>query len=147
MKHRLKILLASFLLVTLGAGGLIVAYKGYRKYQARKHQEFKYEGALGRAPDGFKLEMFKAFVLSDEILDDLIAEKNLVDVWGCPNAEAAKRQIRAKFIVKMEDSVVRVSYQDKNKQVAHDILQTIVQSYRQKIDEAGRLHKGALDDA
>ena len=63
------------------------------------------------------------------------------------DVEAAKKHIRAKFIVTMEDSVVRVSYQDKNQQVAHDILQAIIQSYRQKMDEAGRLQKAVPDDA
>lgn len=147
MKRSLKILLVAFLLVILGVGGLFAAYKGYRKYQARQYQEFKYEGALGRAPNGFKPEMFREFVLADEILDDLIEAKNLVDVWGCVDVEAAKKHIRAKFIVTMEDSVVRVSYQDKNQQVAHDILQAIIQSYRQKMDEAGRLQKAVPDDA
>ena len=140
-------MLVSFLLVILGVGGFFAAYKGYRKYQARQHQEFKYEVALGRAPHGFKLEVFRGFVLADEILDELIEARNLVDVWGCMDAEVAKKHIRAKFNVTMEDSVVRVSYQDKNQQIAHDILQTIIQSYRQKMEEAGRLQKRMPGDA
>lgn len=147
MQRSWKILLVAFLLAVLGTGGLFVAYKGYRKYQAMQHQEYRCEGALGKAPDGFKLEMFKEFVLADEILEDLIQEKNLVELWDSVDAEAAKKRIRAKFIVTMEDSVVKVSYQDKNQQVARDILQTIVQRYREKMDEAGRLQKRMPDDA
>lgn len=131
----------------MGTAGLFLAYKGYVKYQVRQNQEFRYEGTLGRAPDGFKLEMFKEFVLADAILDAVISEMNLVEVWGSGDAEAAKKRIREKFNVTMEDYLVKVSYQDRNKQIAHDLLHFIVQRYRAKMEEAGSPQKRLPDNA
>ena len=52
--------------------------------------------------------------------------------------EAAKTRIREKFSVSLENAEVKVSYQDKSKQTAHEILKLIVQRYYEKLKAAGK---------
>jgi len=138
MKRNTTIALAAVLLLVLGSGGLFVAYKGYKKYQARQNQEFRYEGTMGKAAEGFQVEAFKRHLLKDDALEHVITEQKLIDLLGLDDMEAAKIRIRAKFEVKLENAEVKVSYQDKNKQIAHDILKAIVQRHYEQLQEAGK---------
>jgi len=133
MKRNTTIALAAVLLLVLGAGGLFVAYKGYKRYQARQNQEFRYEGTMGKAAEGFQIEAFKRHLLRDDALEHVIKENKLIEVWGLENMEDAKIRIRAKFDVKLENAEVKVSYQDKDKQIAHDVLKAIVQRHYEKL--------------
>ncbi len=133
MKRNTTIALAAVLLLVLGAGGLFVAYKGYKRYQARQNQEFRYEGTMGKAAEGFQIEAFKRHLLRDDALEHVIKENKLIEVWGLENMEDAKIRIRAKFDVKLENAEVKVSYQDKDKQTAHDVLKAIVQRHYEKL--------------
>ncbi len=138
MKRNTTIALAAVLLLVLGSGGLFVAYKGYKKYQARQNQEFRYEGTMGKAAEGFQVEAFKRHLLKDDALEHVITEQKLIDLWGLDDMEAAKIRIRAKFEVELENAEVKVSYQDKNKQIAHDILKAIVQRHYEQLQAAGK---------
>ena len=138
MKRNTTIALAAVLLLVLGSGGLFVAYKGYKKYQARQNQEFRYEGTMGKAAEGFQVEAFKRHLLKDDALEHVITEQKLIDLWGLDDMEAAKIRIRAKFEVKLENAEVKVSYQDNNKQIAHDILKAIVQRHYEQLQAAGK---------
>lgn len=133
MKRNTTIALAAVLLLVLGTGGLFVAYKGYKRYQARQNQEFRYEGTMGKAAEGFQIEAFKRHLLRDDALEHVIKENKLIEVWGLENMEDAKIRIRAKFDVKLENAEVKVSYQDKDKQTAHDVLKAIVQRHYEKL--------------
>lgn len=133
MKRNTTIALAAVLLLVLGAGGLFVAYKGYKRYQARQNQEFRYEGTMGKAAEGFQIEAFKRHLLRDDALEHVIKENKLIEVWGLENMGDAKIRIRAKFDVKLENAEVKVSYQDKDKQTAHDVLKAIVQRHYEKL--------------
>ena len=133
MKRNTTIALAAVLLLVLGAGGLFVAYKGYKRYQARQNQEFRYEGTMGKAAEGFQIEAFKRHLLRDDALEHVIKENKLIEVWGLENMEDVKIRIRAKFDVKLENAEVKVSYQDKDKQTAHDVLKAIVQRHYEKL--------------
>lgn len=136
MKRNTTIALAAVLLLILGSGGLFVAYKGYKKYQARQNQEFRYEGSMGKAAEGFQLEAFKRHLLRDDAIEHVIKEQKLIDLWGLEDIEEAKIRIRSKFDVKLDNAEVKVSYQDKNKQTAHDILKAIVQRYYEQLQAA-----------
>jgi hypothetical protein len=138
MKRNTTIALAAVLLLVLGSGGLFVAYKGYKKYQARQNQEFRYEGTMGKAAEGFQVEAFKRHLLKDDALEHVITEQKLIDLWGLDDMEAAKIRIRAKFEVELENAEVKVSYQDKSKQIAYDILKAIVQRHYEQLQAAGK---------
>ncbi|MCP5538103.1 MAG: hypothetical protein H7A51_17960 [Akkermansiaceae bacterium] len=133
MKRNTTFSLVAFILVVLGGVGMFVAYKGYKKYKAKQNQEFRFEGTMGKAREGFDKEIFKQAVLSEDTLDKVVESHQLVDVWGVADAAAAKERIKQKFTVKLEAMVVKVTYQDKNKDLAQKILQSIVSSYYEKV--------------
>lgn len=138
MNRNTKLAIVALLLVVLGTGGLFVGYKGYRKYQAKQNQEFRFEGTMGQARDGFDKEVFKKGILADELLDAVIEKHQLVELWGMGDAATAKAKINQKFIVKLDAMVVKVSYQDKNKDLAKAILQSIVNGYYAKMQGGGK---------
>ncbi len=113
-------------LVLLGGVGLYVGYKGYKKYKAKQNQEIRYQVAVGKVQDGFNKEAFKNALLSDEMLEHVIEKNDLLAAWGMTDVEAAKSRIREKFHVTVEAMEVRVSYQDKDKDLAKRVLQTIL---------------------
>ncbi len=133
MKRNTTIALAAVLLLILGTGGLFVAYKGYKKYQARQNQEFRYEGTMGKPSEGFQLDAFKRHLLRDDVLEHVIVEHKLQGAWGLNDAEAAKIRMRSKFDVRLVDAEVKVSYRDKNQEIAHNILKAIVQRYYEQL--------------
>lgn len=136
MKRSTTVVLVSILLVLVGTGSLFVAYKGWRKYQAKQNQEFRFEGTVGNASQGFQLDVFRQYLLTDEVLNPVIEELNLVNEWEMSDVETAKRRIREKFNVRLENAQVKVSYQDKNKEIAHNVLKAIIKHYRERLQEA-----------
>lgn len=76
-------------------------------------------------------------MLADDVLEHVIEEHKLIDLWQLKDLETAKTRIREKFSVSLENAEVKVSYQDKSKQTAHEILKLIVQRYYEKLKAAG----------
>jgi len=101
-----------------------------------KHKEIRYGGTLGEAPDGFDVEGFKKSLLTDDLLDQVIVKHDLVKAWGMSDVAAAKGRIRQKFTVEHDGTKVKVSYQDKNKEIALGVMQSIVKIYYQKMKAA-----------
>lgn len=137
MKRSTTVVLVSILLVLVGTGSLFIAYKGYRKYQAKQNQEYRFEGTMGNAPQGFELDIFRQYLLADEVLNPVIEELNLINEWDLNDMESAKRRIREKFNVRLENVQVKVSYQDKSKDLAHNVLNAIIKHYRDRLRSAG----------
>ena len=138
MNRNTKLSIAALLLVVLGIGGLFVGYKGYKKYKAKQNQEFRFEGTMGQVRDGFDKDVFKQAMLTDELLDAVIEKHALVELWETGDTATAKAKIREKFIVKVDAMIVKVSYQDKNKELSKAVLQSIVNGYYAKV-KGGKL--------
>ena len=138
MKRSTIIVLAAVLLLIVGSGGIFVACKGIERYKAKQNQEFRFEGTMGKAAEGFQIDSFRRHMLADDVLEHVIEEHKLIDLWQLKDLEAAKARIREKFSVSLENAEVKVSYQDKSKQTAHEILKLIVQRYYEKLKAAGR---------
>ncbi len=113
-------------LVLLGGAGLYFGYKGYKKYKGKQNSELRCVATLGEAREGFDKEQFKDSVLTDGMLDFVIEKNGLLAAWGVPDAEAAKTRIREKFVITVEAGKVKASYQDKDKNLAKGVLQTIL---------------------
>jgi len=125
--------IALLMVLIVGAGG---AYWGVKKYRAQKraaNQEFRYEGKMGQAKEGFSIDAFKQQILSDDLLDRVIEEHQLISAWGTADSAAAKERIKQKFTVILEDDEVKARYQDKNKELAQKVLQSIVKGYFVKV--------------
>ena len=137
MKRSTIIVLAAVLLLIVGSGGIFVACKGIERYKAKQNQEFRFEGTMGKAAEGFQIDSFRRHMLADDVLEHVIEEHKLIDLWQLKDLEAAKARIRGKFSVSLENAEVKVSYQDKSKQTAHEILKLIVQRYYEKLKAAG----------
>ena len=88
---------------------------------------------MGNAPQGFQLDIFRQYLLADEVLNPVIEELNLVDEWEMNDVETAKRRIREKFNVRLDNTQVKVSYQDRSKDLAHNILRAIIKNYRDRL--------------
>ena len=114
--------------VFLGLGG---SYWAYKKIQAKRNQEYRYEGSLP-IRDGFDVQEFRSVILSDKILDQVIDINNLVDFWDMESAEMAKNRLREKFKTRVEGQRVYVSYQDHDKEMAQMILVTFVEACQVK---------------
>lgn len=124
---------ALLMVVIIGAGGAYWAVKKYRAQKRAANQEFRYEVKMGQVKEGFDIDAFKKQVLTDELLDQMIEEHHLVDVWGLTDSAAAKERVKKKFTVNLVASEVKVSYQDKNKELAQKILRSIVNGYLVKV--------------
>ena len=92
---------------------------------------------MGQAREGFDKEVFKKEVLSDALLDQVIEKHQLIDVWGTGDSATARAKLRDKFLVKLEGMTVKVSYQDKDKDLAQSILQSIVLGYHAQFSPTG----------
>jgi len=92
---------------------------------------------MGNAPQGFELDIFRQYLLADEVLNPVIEELNLINEWDLNDMESAKRRIREKFNVRLENVQVKVSYQDKSKDLAHNVLNAIIKHYRDRLKSAG----------
>lgn len=136
MNRNVKLAIVAVLLVALGGGGLYVLYKGYKKYRPDKPKEVRYGGTLGEAPEGFDVEGFKKSLLADDLLEQVIVKHDLVKAWGMDDVAAAKSRIRQKFTVEHDGAMVKVAYQDKNKEIALGVMQSIMKIYYQKMKAA-----------
>ncbi|MBT8045403.1 MAG: hypothetical protein KJO79_10670 [Verrucomicrobiae bacterium] len=137
MKRNTIYAYAAICLVLLGGAGMYVGYKGYKKYKAKQNQEFRYQGTMGKAREGFDKEKFKDSILADALIDQVIEDNRLLDAWGMTDAEAAKSRIREKFLVTVTAMEVKVSYQDKDKAIAKSILESIVNNYYKQAKPTG----------
>ncbi len=93
---------------------------------------------MGQVRDGFDKDVFKQAILTDELLDAVIEKHALVELWETGDTATAKAKIREKFIVKVDAMIVKVSYQDKNKELSKAVLQSIVNGYYAKV-KGGKL--------
>jgi len=124
---------ALLMVVIVGAGGAYWAVKKYRAQKRAANQEFRFESKMGQAKEGFSIDAFKQQVLSDDLLDRIIEEHHLIDVWGVGDSAEAKERMKQNFIVGLVGSEVKVSYQDKSKELAQKILRSIVNGYFVKV--------------
>lgn len=143
MKRNAKLAMVALLMVALGAGGLYALYSGYKKFRAEQLKEYRYGGTVGEAAEGTSLEAIRESLLTDEFLDHVIAKHNLPDVWKVDDAEA-KSRIREKFRIFLDDTKVKVSYQDKSQEIAHEILMSIVRQYNKLVMEAKEQQSGVV---
>ncbi len=126
---------ALLMVMIVGAGGAYWVVKKYRAQKRAANQEFRYEGKMGQAKEGFDIGAFKQQVLTDDLLDQVIEEHHLIDVWGVDDSAEAKERVKKKFIVGLDGSQVKVSYQDKSKELAQKILRSIVTGYVGKVQD------------
>lgn len=136
MKRNALLAIAAMVMVALGTGALYVSYKKYKKYRADQLREFKLIGTIGEAREGLDIEDYKKRLLADGVLDQVIEKYDLVNVWEMDDVAGAKSRIIGKFAIVLDGQKVKVSYQDKNKQVAHDILRFIIEEHFKKMKEA-----------
>ena len=122
----------------LGGGG---SYWAYKKIQAKRNQEYRYEGKL-QIWDGFEVKSFKALLLSDDVLEKMVEENDLVVFWELPSVGVAKTRISEKLKVRVVGAEIRVSYQDKDEERAQKILTDLINAYQDKV-KAARSRGGA----
>ncbi len=136
MSRNTMLSIVALLLVALvgGAG----AFWAYKKYKQKQNREFRYEGTMGTAKENFDASQFKANILDDATMDATVEKHQLVSVWGVADSAAAKARLQEKFLIKVSDGVVKVSFQDKDKELAKSVLETVVNLYYKKVN-AGRL--------
>jgi hypothetical protein len=91
---------------------------------------------MGTAKEGLDPVIFKSDILSETVMDATIEKHQLIKVWDVSDAAAAKAQLKEKFSVKIIDGAVKVGYQDKDKDLAKAILETIANTYYVKYKEA-----------
>jgi len=114
------------LVIIIGAAG---AYWGIKKFRQKQNQEYRYEGTLTAAREGVDAKLFKASVLTEEVLSETIAKHDLINKWELPDEDATKAKLKEKFTVKVKGLEVTLGYQDKDKVLAKDILNTLMASF------------------
>lgn len=114
---------ALLLVVVVGMSG---AYWAYKKYRAKQRQEFRYEGKMMLKREGADPEALKKSMVSDAVLERVINDYDLVNTWELAHVDAAKARIREKFHVSVTGLEVRISYQDRDKELAHNLLKALV---------------------
>lgn len=131
-RNTMYALVALLLVILLGSAGGYWAIKKIRAKRYQANQEYKYEGKLTLSREGMEAAVFEAAVLSGNTLDEAVEKHDLVNRWGLNDAEAAKLKIKEKFIVKVKGLEVSLSYQDKDKDLAKQILETLMNSFYAK---------------
>ena len=125
-------MLIVFTLLSVTLLGLAGSYWAYKKIQQKRHQEYRCEVFLPwRA--GFDAKKFKDFALTDDVLAKLIESNDLVQVWKVADAETAMVRVREKFKVQVVDAQIRLSYQDRDKELAKKILQGVLVAYQERV--------------
>lgn len=135
-KNNLVTMLVLAGVVLLGLGG---SYWAYKKIQAKRNQEYRYEGSLP-IREGFDSAEFKETILSDDNLERVIRTNDLVVFWDVPNVESAQERIRKKFMLRVADQRVYVSYQDRDQVMSQAILSSLIDGMLGK----GRSRQGRL---
>lgn len=106
--------------------------------QIDNKKEFRFEGTMGHAREGFDPAVFKKAVLTDVLLENLIKKHQLLDRWRMKKPTEAKTRIRKKFMVKVDGGSVKVSYQDPDKELAKVMLKSIVSAYFKAVSEKAK---------
>ena len=125
-------IVALMLVALVGGAGAFWAYKKYKQEKEKENQEYRIEGSLGKAKEGFDAKMFKDLVLDDVTLSATVKKHQLVSAWGVADENAAKAQLQEKFTVYVKDGEVRVTYQDKDKDLVKSILTTILAIHKER---------------
>lgn len=131
-------MLALVALMLVGLVGLGGAYWAYKKYKQKQNQEFMYQGTMGTPREGFDAKVFKNSVLTDAVVSKLVEEHQLASKWQISEGDAMQR-VRDKFRVSTKEGKVTVSYQDKDKQLAKQVLEDIVRMYYERMRASGRM--------
>jgi len=127
-----KTMLIVFALVSVVLLGLAGSYWAYKKIQQKRNQEYRFEATMDFW-EGFEAKKFKDFALADDVLVKVIESNDLVNVWEVADTETAMVRVREKFKVRVGDAQIRVSYQDRDKEMAHKILKDVIGSYQEKV--------------
>ena len=122
-------LVALMLVALVGGAGAFWAYKKYK--DKKQDQEFQIEGTIKLTTDQFDLEVFKKMVLADTVLDKVVEKHQLVSVWGVADESAAKEEIKKKFKAFVQGDDLKVRYQDKDQDLAAEILKSMLSQYRE----------------
>jgi len=124
-RNTILIYAALLLVAVVGAGG---AYWGIKKYRAKQRQEFRFEGKMMLEKEGADPEAIKNSIISDTVLDRVIKDYDLVSAWGLTGVDAAKSQIRNKFLVRVEGLEISLTYQDRDKDLAKNLLKALLEN-------------------
>jgi len=127
-RNTILTLVALVLIALVGLGGAFWGYKKYKQRRALANREYRYEGAIWKAKEGFDYQSVKGKILNDTLLNDVIASNDLVSKWGLEDVDAAKDRIRERFTIKVVDSKVVIGYRDKDKEIAEKVLKAIFKS-------------------
>lgn len=122
-------IVALLLVAVVGGAG---AFWAYKKYKQRQNQEYRYEGSVGTAKEGFDPAELKPVMLDETAMNAAIEKHKLVSAWGVAGEAEAKARLQEKFTVTFSAGVVKVGYQDKDPQLAKSILETVMKSYYER---------------
>lgn len=120
-----------FALVSVVLVGLAGSYWAYKKIQKKRNQEYRFEAKMNFW-EGFEVKKFKDFVLSDDILVKVVETNDLVNFWEVADTASAMVRVREKFQVRVDGAQIRVSYQDRDKEMAQKILKDVIGAYQEK---------------
>lgn len=129
-------LVALLLVVLVGAAG---GYWAFNKIKDKRNQEFRYEGKITLLKEGADPLEFKDAVLADVTLENTIKEHDLVARWELADAQAAKAHIRQRFYAKVNGLEVTIGYQDKDKNLAKSILESLMKNFGQRQGRAPKV--------
>jgi len=132
-KNTMYALVALLLVVVIGSAG---GYWAIKKIRTKQNQEFRYEGTVTLVQEGADPVVFKQAVLSGSVMDEVIEKHDLLARWEMTDPAAAKARIEDKFAVQIQGLKVTISYQDKDKLLAKDILETLMQMFSAKQNAA-----------
>lgn len=127
------------MVVLIGIGG---GYWAIKKIRDKNNQEFIYKWQSTLVKENVDAEEFKNAVLTDFTVDETIKDLKLLERWGMSDPEAAKEQIRNKFLVTINGQSVMVTYQDKDKALSQEILKSLLLSFERKQSVSRELRSG-----
>jgi hypothetical protein len=127
-----KTMLIVFALVSVVLVGLAGSYWAYKKIQQKRNQEYRFEAKMNFW-EGFEVNKFRAFVLTDDTLVKVIESNDLVDFWEVADTETAMFRMREKFKVRVVEMQIRVSFQDRDKEMAQKVLHDLMGAYQEKV--------------
>ena len=127
------------MVVLIGIGG---GYWAIKKIRDKNNQEFIYKWQSTLVKENVGAEEFKNAVLTESTVDETIKDLKLLERWGMSDPEAAKEQIRNKFLVTIKGQSVMVTYQDKDKALSQEILTSLLLSFERKQSVSRELRSG-----
>ena len=133
-KKSLLGLIALLGVLALGIGG---GYWAYKKIQQKKNQEIACRVTIS-VSDQFNVEKFKGIMLSDDIVNVVVKQNDLVAFWHLSDVQEARSRVRSKFSASLNDKGLLISYQGKNREKTEAVLKSMLNEYQKKIDEKAK---------